>query len=102
VPDRRGVGDRAVYALCVRLIGEWIAVLAEQRAPRRDLHPVARSLNISDGKARLAPSEPDGRDHAIAREDGAAVLHEGREGRVRHGPEEDALDVRGDAALDGE
>ena len=56
VPHRRGVGDGAVEAGCLGLVGERIAVLAEQRAPGGHLGLVPLGLDIADRETRPPPA----------------------------------------------
>ncbi len=93
MPNRGGVGDRAIEALDLRLVGERIAILAEQRASGGHLGLVPLGLDITDGEAGLAARDAQRRHHAVAREHRRAVLHVRRKGRIGNGAEEDTFDV---------
>ena len=99
VPHRGGVGDGAVLALDAGIVGEGVAIAAEQRAARLLFREVALGLDILDVEIDRAVLESEARDHAVVVERDVVLEHR-RVGIVGHGAEEGALDLGGDIALD--
>src|ERR1700688_2110817 len=71
VPDRRRVGDRSVETSCLWIVGERIAILAEQRPPGGYLGTVPFGLNIADRETRLAAADAPRGNHAVPGKNGA-------------------------------
>ena len=68
--------------------------------PGRNFDFVALGLNVADRETGPAGLDAQRGDHPVAGENGATILHEGREGRIGYGAKEGALDLGGDPALD--
>ncbi len=97
VPDRGGVGDGAVEAGHRRIVGERVAVAAEQGLAGLALGLVAGGAHVLDVVVDCAVLDQEARDHAVAREH-VVVLVPRRMGRIGHGAEEGALHLLRDLA----
>ena len=99
MPDRRGVGDRALHVLHDFDIGVGIAIAAEQALAGFMLGLPARGLHIFDiiidSAVRI---EQHAVDHAVIGQ-GRVRLEERRELRIGNGAEESADNICGDCAL---
>ena len=99
MPDRRGVGDRAVHVLHFGQVGEAVAVFAEQRVARLALGLEARRPHIADVVVDGAAVDVEAADHAVARQGDVVRVARGV-GRIGHGAEEGALDLGRDLPFD--
>ena len=101
MPHRGGVGDGAVDAGDRGIVGERVAVAAEQRAAGLLLGEVALGLDVPDVEIDRAALEVEARDHPVGVERDVVVEHR-RVRVVGHRAEERAVDLGRDLAFDRE
>ena len=101
MPYRGGVGDGAVDAGDAGVVGERIAVTAEQRAAGLLLGQVALGLDVLDVVVDSAVLDVEARDHAVGVERDVVLEHR-RVGVVGYRAEERAVDLGGYLAFDRE